>query len=121
MTAQRAGLWSIVAGPTAWALHFLACYVTAAIWCAKAAPDAPLGAARTAIFAYTLVALAVIAWFAWRGWRRHRMGDEAPPHDAPTTGDRTRFVGYATVLLAGLSFVAVVYVALSAVVIGTCR
>jgi len=121
MTARRAGLWTLVAGPAAWALHFLACYVTAAIWCAKAAPAAPLDGARTAILAYTAVALLVIFAFGWRGWRWHRMGDEAPPHDEPTTGDRTRFVGYATMLLCGLSFVAVVYVALPAVVIGTCR
>ena len=121
MNASRAGLWSLVAGPATWALHFLASYVTAATWCAKAAPAAPLGGARTAVFAYTVVALAVIAWCGWSGWLRHRGGGEAPPHDEPTTGDRTRFLGYATLLLCGLSFVAVAYVALSVVVIGTCR
>ena len=84
-------------------------------------PDVRRSAARTALLAYTVVALALIAGFGWLGWRRHRSGDEAPPHDEPTAGDRTRFLGYATALLAGLSFVAVVYVALAVAVIGSCR
>lgn len=115
------GLWQLVLGPTAWALHFLASYVTAAVWCARAGGGAPLGTVRTALFAYTAVALAAIAWIGWRGWRQHRRGREAPPHDEPTPGDRQRFLGLATALLCGLSFVAVAYVALSAVMIGTCR
>ena len=115
------GLWTLVAGPLVWAAHFLASYVTAAIWCAKALPGAPLGTARTALFAYTAVALVAIAWLGWRGWRRHRAGGQRPPHDEASVGDRQRFLGQATALLCGLSFVAVVYVALGVVLIGTCR
>lgn len=111
----------LAAGPLAWAAHFLASYVTVAVWCARAAPAAPLDGARTAVFAYTAVALAIIAWLGWRGWRRHRAGRQAPPHDDPTVGDRHRFVGQATALLCGLSFVAVAYTAMGAVVIGSCR
>ena len=111
----------LAAGPLAWAAHFLASYVTVAVWCARTAPAAPLDGARTAVFAYTAVALAIIAWLGWRGWRRHRAGRQAPPHDDPTVGDRHRFVGQATALLCGLSFVAVAYTAMGAVVIGSCR
>ena len=118
---RHGGLWTLTAGPLVWAGHFLVSYVTAAIWCARAAPAAPLGAARTALFAYTAVALVAIAWQGWRGWRRHRAGRQRPPHDEATLGDRHRFLGQATALLCGLSFVAVVYVALGAVLIGTCR
>lgn len=121
MSARRPGLWWLVAGPTVWAVHFLATYVTAAVWCAKAAPAAPLAPVQPALYAYTAVGLALAAWFGWIGWRRHRAGNEAPPHDEPNGGDRARFLGYATVLLAGLSFVAIVYVAMATVVIGTCR
>lgn len=114
-------MWWLTAGPLAWAAHFLASYATAAVWCARAAPGAPLGDARTALVAYTAVALAAIAWLGWRGWRRHRAGRQAPPHDEATPGDRHRFLGLATALLCGLSFVAVTYSALAILMIGTCR
>lgn len=115
------GLWWLTAGPVVWAAHFLASYVTAAVWCARTVPGAPLGGARTALFAYTAVALLAIAWLGWRGWRRHRAGHQAPPHDEATVGDRHRFLGLATLLLCGLSFVAVGYSALAILMIGTCR
>lgn len=118
---RRGGLWRLVAGPTVWAVHFLASYVTAAVWCARATPDALLGPARVAVFGYTAVALVAIGWLGWAGWRRHRAGRQAPPHDEATPGDRHRFLGLATALLCGLSFVAVTYSALGVVVIGTCR
>ena len=132
---QPAHLWLLALSPMVWALHFLACYVTAAIWCAKSAPAAtPLGPARVAVAAYTVVALAVIAatgWHAWRRLRRGGAGGRPPrggspppiggPHDADTPGDRERFLALATLLLSGLSFVATVFTALAAVFIGDCR
>ena len=119
---RHASLWLLTAGPTVWALHFLASYVTAAIWCAKAGgAGAPLGDARSALWVYTAVALVAIALFGWRGLQGHRWGDATLPHDDDTPGDRHRFLGFATLLLCGLSFVAVVYVALAVAVIGTCR
>lgn len=128
-------LWLIALSPAVWALHFLACYVTAAIWCAKSAPAAaPLGPARVAVAAYTVVALAVIAATGWHAWRRLRRGGAGGrpsrggsrpvvggPHDADTPGDRERFLALATLLLSGLSFVATVFTALAAVFIGDCR
>ncbi|MGY1424274.1 hypothetical protein [Lysobacter sp. A289] len=119
---SRASLWLLTAGPTAWATHFLLSYVTAAVWCAKAADvAAPLGAARVALAAYTVVALVVIAGFGWRSWRQHQWGEAELPHDAASSGDRHRFLGFATLLLCGLSFVAVAYMAIAMSVIGTCR
>lgn len=119
---RRASLWLLTAGPAIWALHFLASYVTASVWCAKAGgAAAPLGDARTALWVYTAVALVAIVLFGWRGLRGHRWGDATLPHDDDTAGDRHRFLGFATLLLCGLSFVAVVYVAMAVAVIGTCR
>ena len=119
---SRGGLWQLAAGPLVWAAHLLFSYATAAIWCARAAtPEASLGGARNALLAYTAVALVAIAWLGWRGFRRHRRGDATPPHDAPTAGDRARFLGFATMLLCGLSFVAVAYAGLAALAIGSCR
>lgn len=119
---ERESLWLLTIAPAVWAGHFLASYLTAAIHCAKApGPDAPLGGVRTAIAAYTLIALAGIVATAWVGFRRHRRGTAAVPHDYDTPEDRHRFLGFATLLLAGLSAVAVAYVALAAVYFGSCR
>jgi len=118
----RESLWVLAASPTVWGAHFLLAYCTAAIWCAKAAdPGQPLGPVRVAIGVYTVVALAVIALVGWRGWKRHALGRADAPHDVDTPEDRHRFLGFATALLSGLSAVAVVYQALAAVFIGTCR
>lgn len=115
-------LWLLTISPTVWAAHFLLCYVTAAIWCAKAVGrDGSLGAVRWAIAVFTVLALAGIAATGWRGYLRHRHGTAAAPHDFDTPADRHRFLGFATLLLSGLSAVAVVYVALAAVFIGSCR
>jgi hypothetical protein len=107
-------LWMLTAAPLAWAMHLLLCYITAAVWCAKAAgPDGASGVVGTAIVGYTAIALAVIAFVGWQGFRRHRHGTEATTHDLDTPGDRHRFLGFATLLLAGLSAVAVLYAALA--------
>ena len=119
---SRASLWGLIAGPLIWAVHFLLSYVTVAIWCAKAtAVAAPLDGARIALAVYTGVALAAIVAFGWHAWRRHRWGEAELPHDAASAGDRHRFLGFATLLLCGLAFVAVAYMALAMSVIGTCR
>ena len=118
---QDESLWWLAVSPTIWTLHFLASYVTAAIWCAKQGRDATLGPVRVAIAVYTLVALAGIAAVGWHGFRRHSHGAATVPHDFDTPGDRHRFLGFATLLLSGLSFVATVYVALAAVFVETCR
>lgn len=113
--------WTLVAGPATWALHFLACYVLAAVWCARMSRVASLGEARIALWALTAIALAAIAWFGWRGLRAHRQGKARLPHDDPTAADRSRFLGFASMLLCGLSAVAVLYSALAIAIIGDCR
>jgi len=115
-------LWLLTVGPGIWAVHFLASYVTAAIWCAKfAGSDLPLGPIRTAIAAYTLIALIGIGVTAWLGYRRHVIGAATLPHDFDTHEDRHGFLGFATFLLAALSFVATLMVALAAVFVKTCH
>ena len=129
-TPDTSGLWLLTIAPTIWAAHLLLCYITAAIWCAKfAPPGASLDAIRAAIFWYTAVSLAGIAGVGWEGFRRHNYpstalgagGTEATTHDLDTPDDRHRFLGFATLLLAGLSAVAVVYAALAATFFDTCR
>lgn len=118
---ERESLWRLTFGPAAWAAHFVLSYVTAAVWCAKVAGRAgPLGSARLLIGLYTLVTLLFIGYTAWRGWRYAQFGNAKTPHDDDTAADRHRFLGFATVLLCGLSAVATLYVALGAVLIRSC-
>jgi hypothetical protein len=119
---HKESLWLLIVSPAIWAGHFLASYVTAAVWCAKFAPhDGSLGPVRWAVAAYTVTALIGIALNGWGGLRRHRFGSESLPHDFDTPGDRHRFLGFATVLLAALSAVATVFVAIVALYFEDCR
>jgi hypothetical protein len=115
-------LWTLFTAPTIWAGHFLACYVGAAVYCAKRdMVDAGFGVVRWGIGGVTVVALALIALSAWLAWRQWGFGLHEPPHDDPTEHDRRRFQGFATLLLSALSFVAVIYTALPAAIILECN
>lgn len=105
---------------TVWAAHFLLCYVTAAVWCEKLSATAPFRDLRLLIAVYTVIALLVVAWMGLRAWRKHRFGNATLPHDDNTPDDRHRFLGFSTLLLCGLSFVAIVYTALAIVFIRSC-
>lgn len=118
---ERQTLWLLALSPTIWSAHFLASYLTAAIYCAKHGHDASLAPVRIAIAAYTVAALGGIGSVAWRGWRKHAHGNARLPHDFDTRADRHRFLGFATLLLSGVSAVATIYVALAAVFVRTCR
>ncbi len=122
---RNRSLWWMTMGPMIWAVHFLACYVGAAIFCAKLAPPGG-GAALEPVQVYVAAVTApALAGIAVSGWWAHRRGgfeeDTQPPHDADTTEDRERFLGLSTLLLSGLSFVATVYTALPAVLAASCR
>jgi hypothetical protein len=115
-------LWILTLAPGIWAAHFLFSYLSASIWCARlAGPDASLATVRAAIAAYTIVALVGIVVIGRVGYRRHGHGFETRPHDLDSPRDRHRFLGFATLLLAGLSGVATIFVALPAFFIESCR
>lgn len=108
--------------PTIWALHFLLCYITAAIWCARfVGRDGALGPVRIAIVVYTVAACVAIGLIGWRGYQAHRHGGSTVPHDEDKPEDRSRFLGFATMLLAGLSAIATIYVAMAAAFVSTCQ
>jgi hypothetical protein len=97
-------------GPLIWAAHLLLSYGTASIWCGKIVGiGGSLGAVRGAIIVYTLAGLAATSVIAWMGYRRHRTGAASLPHDDDSPEDRSRFIGYATFLLACLSFAAIAF------------
>ena len=118
---RRDSLWPLAAGPLIWTLYFLLSYATAAIWCAKVTGrSGSLEGARITIGVYTVLALIGIGIITWRGYRKANFGRATAPHDFDTDADRHRFLGFATVLLGGLSGVATVYVAFAAVFIENC-
>lgn len=116
-------LWWLTAPPAVWLAHLLACYLTAANFCAKASEHASLEGVRIAIGAYTAVALAALAWLAGRGISRHRhpRGESFAPHDFDSRAARHRFLGFTLLLLAGAGILGVVFVALPALFMETCR
>lgn len=119
---RRENLLKLAVGPGIWVSHLLASYVTVALYCAKVAPkDGPLSSSRWLVLAYTVAALVGIAWIARDAYRRHRFGTGAVPHDFDTPQDRHRFLGFAGFLLAIISFVGVLYVALPFAFVSTCR
>ncbi|MEK0084900.1 hypothetical protein [Benzoatithermus flavus] len=117
------GLWLLTAGPAIWAVHFLASYVGAAVYCAKwATATAALDPIQRYVAVLTAMALLGILGLGWNAYRRwYHAGDPEPPHDAATLADRRRFLGFAALLLCGLSFVATIYTALAALLAASCR
>lgn len=114
-------LWTLFTAPVVWAVHFLVCYIGAAVYCAKRdLVPFDFGVVRIGIGVVTFVALAFILASAWLAWRQWGFGMNDPPHDEPSRHDRRHFQGFATLLLSGLSFIAVMYVALAAVFISGC-
>ena len=114
----RVTLWTLIVPPGIWAAHFLFSYLWAALYCAKVGEFARfpvLFAAGTLIALLLILGAGAIAWV-----QRNAPGDPAP-HEGSTKSDRTRFIATATLLLAGLSFVAVAFDALPVVFLHDCR
>ncbi len=118
---QVESLWTLFTSPVVWALHFLACYVGAAIYCEKPGIlGADFTTLRVAIAIITVLSLAMIVVATLLAWRQWGFGTEDPPHDDATRRGRKLFQGYATLLLSGLSFVAVIFTAMPALFITEC-
>ena len=122
-TAERdQTLWLLVLGPLIWVVHFFVCYLSGALACARAAdPAHSLGTVRWIVAVATIVALTGITAVGLYGARRHRLEEAPLPHHHDTPGDRTRFLGFAAVLLASLSGVATLFVGMVALFVETCR
>jgi hypothetical protein len=115
-------LVGLAVAPLIWFAHFLVTYVAVSVWCAKVAgPDGRLDSLHTYIVAGTAAAIIAITFLGVSGFRRHRYGTETLPHDFDSPSDRHRFLGWATLLLAGLSAFATFLVAAHALYFDTCR
>ena len=143
-TPDRLSLWLLTIAPMIWMSHLLLCYGTVAVWCGKfASSGGALNGVAAAIGWYTAIALVALVVIAWEGFQRHLYvatgaaagagrqrasstrfetgGTEATTHDLDAPEDRHRFLGFATLLLAGLSAIGVLYAALAATFFETCR
>ena len=118
---SRQSLWRLVAAPSIWLAYFVLSYASAATWCARLADrGGGFSTIRVAIAVYTAVALAGIGLIGRDGYRRHRHGTETGRHDFDSPAGRHKFLGFATLLLAALSAIATLYVALAVTFIGRC-
>ncbi|WP_375271196.1 hypothetical protein [Sphingomonas sp.] len=115
---RRVTLWTLIVPPTVWAVHFMFCYLWVAVSCAKLASFARF---PVAFAAGTLVALAIIVASGVVAFLQSRTPGDPPPHDESTGVDRTRFLATATLLLAGLSVVGVLFTAAPALMLTDCR
>jgi hypothetical protein len=115
-------LWFVAASPVIWALHFVAIYTIAALWCGRFGAES-LTPARIAIGILTAAALIAVLWNGWRGYKRHslRGAHAGVPHEQDTPEDRHRFLGYVALLLSGLSALAIISEGLVIAMIGSCR
>jgi hypothetical protein len=122
-TGSGTDLWSVVISPSIWAVHFLVCYVSAAIYCEKFGRDTPLGDIRVLVLGATVVALLGIGWSTLRLWRvRGRSltdNDFEYEHDTPE--ERHRFLSHVALMLCVLSAVAVIYVTIPMLYLSSCR
>lgn len=113
-------LWWIVLSPSVWAVHFLACYLTVAIWCAKVDSGTSSGRLLWLVGGYTLVAVAAISAVATSSFRSFRRDNAAVAHEFDDPADRTQFIGYTAFLLSLLSLIATLFTALALLIIRSC-
>jgi hypothetical protein len=126
---ERDSLFSLIAGPLVWTVHFLTLYILTAIACAHGFFHEEILGIRVVPLvggAVTVVAVALIldgGWLAYRRWRG-MPSDGAPaplpPHDANDVASRRRFMAYAGLLLSGLALIATVWETLPILFFATC-
>ena len=106
-----------------WALHFIICYIGAAVYCAKWGREAPLDIVRGGVLVTTGLALAGVVALSFSLWRVHRRSmtenDFDFEHNKPE--ERHRFLSHVGLMLSVLSAVAIIFVAYPVMVLETCR
>ena len=112
-------LWVALISPIIWSTHFTVTYVWAAMACGRFAPHAA-GSLDRGLIVLTVIALVAIGFFLLRAFRQldWRLPDQ--PNDDSTAEDRTRFMSYTTLLLAGMSWIATLFVGAAAAATGGC-
>lgn len=102
-------LISLAGAPLVWAAHFVLIYSVAGTLCQKLPAGDAILASQWVIAVATGLALAAIAWVAWHS--AMRLGG----------GVNGRFMARVTLMLAGLSALAVIFSALPAIFAASCQ
>ncbi len=113
-------LWIPIVAPAIWAAHFTLCQITVALWCGRLGTTAPLASLHSILIALTVFAIGGIALSFLHGFRRRSPHLPAGAHDDDTPEDRRHFLAFTTMLLAGLSLLATIFVAAGALLAGGC-
>ena len=127
---ERDSLFSLIAGPLVWSVHFLTLYILTAIACAHGffheeilgLRVVPLvGGAVTVIAVALILDGGVLAYRRWRGMPSDGEPAPLPPHDSNNVARRRRFMAYAGLLLSGLALIATVWETLPILFFATCE
>ena len=113
-------LWVPLVSPIIWSSHFTISYIWAAMACGRFAPQAA-GSLEAALIALTVIALVAIGVFFLRSLRQLNYQLPDQPNDDGTPEDRNRFMAYTTLLLAGMSWIATLFVGVAATAMGGCQ
>ena len=113
-------LWVPVVSPIIWSTHFTASYIWAAMACGRFASQAA-GTLEPALIVMTAAALIAIGLLFLRAFRQLNYQLPDQPNDDGTPEDRTRFMSYTTMLLAGMSWIATLFVGVAGTMVGGCR
>lgn len=114
LTLQR--LITLIGAPAIWMAHFLICYVLVSLVCALQLTDTRvlgMNLAQFGIAVATLLALLIMGGMAAVQYRKWRYPTGSDP-------DLTRFFAANTLLLCGLSALALVWVAFPSAVLPAC-
>lgn len=113
-------LWIPLVAPIIWSTHFTVCYIWAAMACGRFASQIA-GSLDFVLILMTAIAIAPISVLLLRGFRR--LNYRWPDHslDEGTPEDRARFMAYMTILLAGLSGLATLFVGVASLSMGGCQ
>ena len=116
---NRNSLLSLVSAPVIWAIHFLLSYIIVSLACRDGETGtwaAGLTSVEASVGALTLVAVALLVYIGivnYEKWQRARQ--TGLPGD-----DMSGFFALSSVLLCGLSAVAVIWVAFPAFMLAPC-
>lgn len=109
---------ALAAAPLIWAAHFVICYVLVSLSCMLGWGRMALGLnpAEIGIALVTLAALALLAFIATMSYERYRyfQADSSPGEDIGC------FIALNSVLLCGISTVALIWVAFPALMLPVC-